>query len=216
LRCTSPRRSPSRSLQRSPRRVRPQGSHHRSSSRPYPHWRIFRRTRPLYMAELISHRVLRYSTGILHVRPPRIEICSSLHGRPSIAVPRAPPRVGSASTAAGKVRLPIPALDCYYYFRCDKRPWVRLVRICAPDTADVDKARHAMNRATDVAVAGIGLIRRAPVGAGPRLSRRSSRTRARLYRTTRVGKDGETSTPKLRNHGRRRRGHGRRYARHRS
>ena len=29
--------------------------------------RVFRPTRPLYMAQLVSHRVLRYSTGILHV-----------------------------------------------------------------------------------------------------------------------------------------------------
>ncbi len=35
--------------------------------------RMFRRTRPLYMAELVSHRVLRYSSGVLHARAARLE-----------------------------------------------------------------------------------------------------------------------------------------------
>ena len=86
-------------------------------------------TRPLYLAQLVSHRVLRYSTGILHLGL----LVSNL-----VLVARAPllPRVPSCSSsrasgspAAGKARLPVPgARLAYYYFVVTKATVAALVR----------------------------------------------------------------------------------------
>ncbi len=72
--------------------------------------RAFRPTRPLYTAQLVSHRVLRYSTGILHV----LLLVSNLR-----LVGRAPfyrrflalQLAGLGLAAAGKRRFPCPGRD---------------------------------------------------------------------------------------------------------
>jgi glycosyltransferase involved in cell wall biosynthesis len=78
--------------------------------------RAFGPTRPLYVAQLVSHRVLRYSTGILHVGL----LVSNL-----MLVAVAPfyrlflvlQLAGLALAGAGKARLPVPgARLAYYYF----------------------------------------------------------------------------------------------------
>jgi glycosyltransferase involved in cell wall biosynthesis len=104
--------------------------------------RVFRPTRPLYMAELISHRVLRYSTGILHI---------SLLVSNLMLIARAPfyrlflalQLGGLGLAAAGKARLPIPgARLAHYYFVVTKATVAALVRYLRSGTPQTwDKAK---------------------------------------------------------------------------
>jgi glycosyltransferase involved in cell wall biosynthesis len=104
--------------------------------------RIFRRTRPLYMAELISHRVLRYSTGLLHIgllvsnvallgRGPFYRVCLALQ------------LGGVGLAAAGRARLPVPgARLAYYYYVVTKATVAGLIRYLRSGTPQMwDKAR---------------------------------------------------------------------------
>jgi glycosyltransferase involved in cell wall biosynthesis len=104
--------------------------------------RAFRPTRPLYLAQLVSHRVLRYSTGILHV---------ALLVSNVLLVARAPfyrlflvlQLAGLALAGAGKARLPIPgARLAYYYFVVTKATAAALVRYVRSGTPQTwDKAK---------------------------------------------------------------------------
>jgi glycosyltransferase involved in cell wall biosynthesis len=91
--------------------------------------RMFRRrVRPLYLAELISHRVLRYSSGLLHVG--LLASNAALVGRgPFYRVALAAQVGGLALAAAGKLRLPVPgARLAFYYFVVTKASAAGLVR----------------------------------------------------------------------------------------
>ncbi|HSI96773.1 MAG TPA: glycosyltransferase family 2 protein [Gaiellaceae bacterium] len=90
--------------------------------------RMFRPTRPLYLLELVSHRVLRYSSGLLHAGL----LLSNL-----ALVGRAPfyrlflvlQLAVLALAGAGKARLPVPgARLAYYYFVVTKATVAGLVR----------------------------------------------------------------------------------------
>jgi glycosyltransferase involved in cell wall biosynthesis len=104
--------------------------------------RALRPTRPLYLVELISHRVLRYSSGLLHVAL----VLSNL-----ALVARAPfyrltllLQLGAlALAAAGRARLPIPgARLAYYYFVVTKASAAGLVRYLRTGTPQMwDKAK---------------------------------------------------------------------------
>ncbi len=104
--------------------------------------RAFRPTRPLYLAQLVSHRVLRYSTGILHLAL----LVSSL-----MLWARAPfyrlalvfQLAGLALAGAGKLRLPVPgARLAYYYFVVTKSTVAALVRYLRSGTPQTwDKAK---------------------------------------------------------------------------
>ena len=90
--------------------------------------RMFGRTRPLYLAELISHRVLRYASGLLHVVLLVATIALLGQGllyRVAFALQLA----GLGLAAAGKWRLPLPgARLAYYYFVVTKATAAGLVR----------------------------------------------------------------------------------------
>jgi len=104
--------------------------------------RMFRPTRPLYLAELISHRVLRYSTGLLHLGL----LVSNL-----LLVARAPfyrvflalQLAGLALAGAGKLRLGVPgARLAYYYFVVTKATVAALVLYLRSGTPQTwDKAK---------------------------------------------------------------------------
>ena len=104
--------------------------------------RAFRPTRPLYLAQLVSHRVLRYSTGILHV---------ALLVSNVLLIARAPfyrlflvlQLAGLGLAGAGKARLPIPgARLAYYYFVVTKATAAALVRYLRSGTPQTwDKAK---------------------------------------------------------------------------
>jgi len=104
--------------------------------------RIFRRTRPLYMAELISHRVLRYSTGLLHIGLLFSNV--ALLGRaPFYRVFLVFQLVGFGLAAAGRARLPVPgARLAYYYYVVTKATVAALVRYLCSGTPQMwDKAK---------------------------------------------------------------------------
>ena len=77
--------------------------------------RMLRPARPLFLAQLVSHRVLRNSTGVLHV---------ALLGA-NVALARRAPAYRAALTAqlawlglaaAGRLRLPLPGAALSYYY----------------------------------------------------------------------------------------------------
>ncbi len=104
--------------------------------------RIFRRTRPLYMAELLSHRVLRYSTGLLHIGLLVSNV--ALLGRgPFYRLFFVLQIGGFGLAAAGRARLPIPgARLAYYYYVVTKATVAALVRYLRSGTPQMwDKAK---------------------------------------------------------------------------
>ena len=104
--------------------------------------RMFRRTRPLYLAELVSHRVLRYSTGLLHVG--LLLSNAALLGRGSVYRGFFVLQIGGlALAAAGRARLPVPgARLAYYYFVVTKATIAGLVRYLRSGTPQIwDKAK---------------------------------------------------------------------------
>jgi glycosyltransferase involved in cell wall biosynthesis len=104
--------------------------------------RAFRPSRPLYVVQLVSHRVLRYSTGILHV----VLLVSNL-----LLWARAPfyrlflllQLAGLGLAGAGKARLPIPgARLAFYYVVVTKATAAALVRYLRSGTPQTwDKAK---------------------------------------------------------------------------
>jgi glycosyltransferase involved in cell wall biosynthesis len=99
-------------------------------------------TRPLYMAQLVSHRVLRYSTGVLHIGL----LVSNLMLVPRGRLYRAflvLQLAGLGLSAAGKARLPVPgARLAYYYFVVTKATVAALVRYLRTGTPQTwDKAK---------------------------------------------------------------------------
>ena len=104
--------------------------------------RAFRPTRPLYLFQLVSHRVLRYSSGLLHV----LLLLSNV-----ALLARAPfyrrflafQLIGLALAAAGRARLPIPgARLAYYYYVVTKATAAGLVRYLRSGTPQTwDKAK---------------------------------------------------------------------------
>jgi hypothetical protein len=104
--------------------------------------RAFRPTRPLYLAQLVSHRVLRYSTGTLHVAL----LVSNL-----MLVAVAPfyrlflvlQLAGLGLAGAGKARLGIPgARLAFYYYVVTKATTAALVRYLRSGTPQTwDKAK---------------------------------------------------------------------------
>ena len=104
--------------------------------------RALRPTRPLYLAQLVSHRVLRYSTGILHVAL----LVSNL-----MLVAVAPfyrlflvfQLAGLGLAGAGKARLPVPgARLAYYYYVVTKATTAALARYLRSGTPQTwDKAK---------------------------------------------------------------------------
>ena len=104
--------------------------------------RAFRPTRPLYLFQLVSHRMLRYSSGLLHV----LLLLSNL-----ALLARAPfyrrflafQLMGLALAAAGRARLPIPgARLAYYYYVVTKATAAGLVRYLRTGTPQTwDKAK---------------------------------------------------------------------------
>ena len=90
--------------------------------------RMFRPTRPLYLVELVSHRVLRYSSGLLHGALLLSNL--ALGGRGPFYRPILVAQLGGfALAAAGKARLPIPGSRlAYYYFVVTKATVAGLVR----------------------------------------------------------------------------------------
>jgi glycosyltransferase involved in cell wall biosynthesis len=104
--------------------------------------RMFRRTRPLYMVELVSHRVLRYSSGLLHIGLLLSNV--ALIGRaPFYRLFLVFQLTGLGLAAAGRARLPIPgARLAYYYYVVTKATAAGLLRYLRTGTPQTwDKAK---------------------------------------------------------------------------
>ena len=104
--------------------------------------RMFRATRPLYLAELLSHRLLRYSTGLLHLGLllSNLALLSRGRGYRRFFLFQLS---GLALAGAGKARLPLPgARLAYYYYLVTRATVAGLVRYLRTGTPQTwDKAR---------------------------------------------------------------------------
>ena len=90
--------------------------------------RALRPVRPLYLAQLVSHRVLRYSTGILHVAL-LVANLMLVTVAPFYRLFLVLQLAGLGLAGAGKARLPIPgARLAYYYYVVTKATAAALVR----------------------------------------------------------------------------------------
>ncbi len=104
--------------------------------------RAFRPTRPLYLVQLVSHRVLRYTSGLAHLGLLLSNVALLGRGgvyRRFLALQLA----GLGLAAAGKARLPIPgARLAHYYYVVTKATVAGLVRYLRTGTPQTwDKAR---------------------------------------------------------------------------
>ena len=70
---------------------------------------------PLYLAELLSHRVLRYAGGFLHLALLATSVALVEHGLP-YQVALAAQAGWLALAAAGKLKLPVPGAGLAYYY----------------------------------------------------------------------------------------------------
>src|SRR6188508_1371748 len=77
--------------------------------------RSLRGVPPIYLAELLSHRVLRYGSGFLHVALLATSIALVGHGWPYAAA-LAAQAAWLALAAAGKLKLPVPGAGLAYYY----------------------------------------------------------------------------------------------------
>jgi hypothetical protein len=89
---------------------------------------MLRRQPPLYAAALVSHRVLRYGSGIAHAVLAATSLGLSARGgvyRAALAAQLA----GLALAAAGRLRAPVPgAALAYYYLLVSQATLVALLR----------------------------------------------------------------------------------------
>ena len=90
--------------------------------------RMLRPTDPLYTVALVSHRLLRYSSGLLHVL--LLGSSAALAGRaPVYRLALAAQLAGLGMVAAGKLRAPLPGASlAYYYFLVTEATLAGLVR----------------------------------------------------------------------------------------
>ena len=104
--------------------------------------RVFRPVRPLYALELVSHRVLRYSSGLLHVGL-FLSNVALVARSPFYRVSLLAQLGGLALASAGKARLGIPgARIAYYYFAVTKATLAGLVLYLRSGTPQTwDKAK---------------------------------------------------------------------------
>ena len=149
-------------------------------------------TRPLYAAQLVSHRLLRYSTGILHLallvsNLMLFTACAALPALSRLPARRPRARGGGEGAAAGAGRAAGVLL-----LRRDEGHRRRAGRLSAVGhAADLGQGEgHALNRVTDVAVAGAGLVLTAPLLGAAALAIKLEDGGPILYRQTRVGRDG--------------------------
>jgi glycosyltransferase involved in cell wall biosynthesis len=104
--------------------------------------RMFRPTRPLYLVELVSHRVLRYGSGLLHIGL-LVSNLALVGRRPFYRRFLALQLGGLGLAAAGSARLPVPgARLAHYYYVVTKATLAGLVRYLRSGTPQTwDKAK---------------------------------------------------------------------------
>jgi hypothetical protein len=103
--------------------------------------RMLRPAGPLFLAQLVSHRVLRNASGILHVALLPASLALARRG-PVYRLALAAQLSWLALAAAGRLRAPIPgAAVAYYYFTVTGATVAGLIRCLRGDVPTVwDKA----------------------------------------------------------------------------
>ena len=153
--------------------------------------RMFRPTRPLYLAELVSHRVLRYSSGALHLGCSRRTWLWSAARRSTGAFS------SSSSGGSGWRR---PAERGYRSLERGSRTTTTSSRRRPPPGSCATCAPALRRRGTrrrgraepraDVVVAGVGLVLTSPLLGLAALATKLESGGPVLYRQTRVGRHG--------------------------
>ena len=146
--------------------------------------RMMRRLGPLYWLEIVSHRLLRYGSGILHV----VLLATSIALVDARLVLRRRARGAAAAAPRGargcRHRALLRARHVGDARRARQLPPPRRARHLGR------RGRDAVNRALDVAIAGVGLVVTSPVLALGAVAVKLEDGGPVLYRQTRVGKDG--------------------------
>ena len=143
------------------------------------------RRQPLgYLVELVSHRHLRYASGLLHIALLATSLALVTHGwvyDVALARPAAPVRRSGCRGRDRPLLRPRLLSDarCALELPPPRRP------------SDLGTAgRHAVNRVLDVTIAGVGLALSSPFLAAGALAVKLADRGPVLYRQMRVGKDG--------------------------
>lgn len=104
--------------------------------------RVLRPTRPLYALQLVSHRILRYASGLLHIALLLSNLALVSRG-PFYRLFLLLQLTGLALAGAGRARLPVPgARIAYYYYAVTKATLAGLVRYLRSGTPQTwDKAK---------------------------------------------------------------------------
>ena len=145
---------------------------------------MLRRLPPGYLVSVVSHRLLRYGSGLLHLALLATSVVLAPTGRPyALAL------------------LAQLALLAAFAARRPDRPVLRLRDLGdRPGALELPSARrpgglgpggHAVNRAADVALAGLGLVVTSPLLVAAGLAVKLEDGGPVLFRQTRVGKDGK-------------------------
>ncbi len=134
--------------------------------------KMLRRLGPLYAVEIVSHRHLRYGSGLLHLVLLVTSLALVAHGWVYDVVLAAAARAAARGGARGRDRALLRARHLGDGRRALELPAARRARDVGAGGGD------AVNRALDVAIAGAGSSSRRRCSRSPR-SRSSSRTAGR-------------------------------------
>ena len=146
--------------------------------------KMLRRLRPLYLLEVLSHRHLRYASGVLHLVAARHE-----RSRCSDTGPCTRSRLGCSSACCSprSSASASPDTTCSSRGRRSSRSGTTCAAVCRRRGS---RGGDALNRAADVAIAGAALVVASPLLGLAALAIKLEDRGPVLYRQTRVGKDG--------------------------
>ena len=146
---------------------------------------MLRRLPPGYLVSVISHRLLRYGSGVLHL---------ALLGTSLVLAPTGWPYALAllgqlAVLAAFAAGVPIARYYVYVTWATVQALW-NYLRRGVPATWDAAEGTR-VNRSLDVALAGLGLVVASPLLAVAALAAKLEDGGPVLFRQVRVGKDGK-------------------------
>ena len=144
---------------------------------------MLRRLPPGYLVAMVSHRVLRYGSGVLHLALLATSVALAPAGWPYALV-----LLGQlALLAAFVARVPLARYYVYVTWATAQALWNYLRRGRA---RRLGSRCDAVNRAADIALAGLGLAVTSPLLAAAAVAIKLEDGGPILYRQTRVGQDG--------------------------
>ena len=150
---------------------------------------MFRRLPPGYLVEVVSHRLLRYGSGILHLIALLASSVALVSRR--LGLRDRARRPGGADRRGGRRRADRALLRARHLGdgrRALELPAARRAR-------DVGRGRRdAMNRALDAVASLVGLVVTSPLLAASAIAIKLEDGGPILFRQTRVGKDGRISS----------------------